>query len=46
MLGQKTSIEGTTLEVLYQNIKYPSTWKQPLFTVGQSTYFSQKVTQG
>lgn len=46
MSGQKTNIEGTALEVLYQSIKYPSTWKQPLFTVGQSTYFPQKATQG
>lgn len=45
MSGKKTSIDRTALAVLYQNIKYPSTWKQPLFTVGQSIYFPQKATQ-
>lgn len=46
MSGQKPSTEGTALEALYQNIKYSSTWKQPPFTVGQSTHFPQKATQG
>lgn len=46
MSDQKPSIQGTALEALYQNIKQSSTWKQPLFTVGQSTYFPQKATQG
>lgn len=39
MSDQKASIQGTALESLYQNIRYPSTWKQPLFTVSQPTHF-------
>lgn len=46
MSGQKPSIYRRALEASYQNLQYPSTWKQPLFTVGQSTYFPQKATQG
>lgn len=45
MLGQKPSIYETALETSYQNNKYPSTWKQPFFTVSQSTYFPQKAIQ-
>lgn len=46
MSCQKHSIKGTALEVLYQNITYHSTQKQPLFTVGQLTHFPHKAMQG